>query len=119
MGYAVTLSLAKSFAITHDYVICSMQEAIAIGTANALGSLFGAIPATSSLARSSCQVVKLINNIIYFILYKLYIFLCQESSGGKTQVASVISAILVLLCLGPFSKISRRFTIKKLAVLKF
>ena len=78
MGYAVTLSLAKSFAITHDYVICSMQEAIAIGTANALGSLFGAIPATSSLARSSCQVVKLINNIIYFILYKLYIFFVRN-----------------------------------------
>ena len=56
MGYAITLSLAKSFSIKHNYVISPMQEAIALGTSNALGSVFGTIPATSSLSRTSCQV---------------------------------------------------------------
>ena len=77
MGYAINLSLAKSFSVKHDYPIDPLQEALAIGTGNALGSVFGTITSTSSLSRTSCQ----------------------ESAGGRTQLASIVSSLLVLLCL--------------------
>ena len=45
-----------------------------------------------SITRSNLKL-KISENLFY-----------QESSGGRTQVASFFSAILVLLCLGSFSK---------------
>ena len=69
MGYAITLSLAKSFSIKHNYVISPMQEAFALGTSNALGSVFGTIPATSSLSRTSCQVNLCLKNTQLEIYY--------------------------------------------------
>ena len=77
MGYAINLSLAKSFSDKHGYQISPLQEALASGTSNAVGSFFGTITSTASLSRSSCQ----------------------DSAGGRTQVASIVSALLVLLCL--------------------
>ena len=77
MGYAINLSLAKSFSAKHGYRISPLQEALASGTSNAVGPFFGTIASTASLSRTSCQ----------------------DSAGGRTQVASIVSAALVLFCL--------------------
>ena len=55
MGYAINLSLAKSFSVKHEYEISPLQEALAIGVGNTVGSVFGTITSTSSLSRTSCQ----------------------------------------------------------------
>ena len=56
LGYAITLSLAKVFAFKHNYEVDPMQEAFALGFANALGSVFHTIPGTTSLSRTALQV---------------------------------------------------------------
>lgn len=82
VSYAISLSLAKIFAHRHHYKISDNQELFAQGAANVFGSFFSCMPISASLSRS----------------------MLQESVGGKTQLASVISCVLllfVLLWLGP------------------
>lgn len=75
VGYAINISLGKTFALKHGYKVDSNQELVALGLSNSIGSCFQCYSVTSSLSRS----------------------LVQESTGGKTQVAGVISSILVLI----------------------
>lgn len=75
VGYAINISLGKTFALKHGYKVDSNQELVALGLSNSVGACFLCYSVTSSLSRS----------------------LVQESTGGKTQVAGVISSILVLI----------------------
>lgn len=75
VGYAINISLGKTFALKHGYKVDSNQELVALGLSNTIGSFFQCYSVTSSLSRS----------------------LVQESTGGKTQVAGVISSIIVLV----------------------
>ncbi|KAI4896519.1 hypothetical protein NFI96_029535 [Prochilodus magdalenae] len=75
VGFAINISLGKTFAIKHGYKVDSNQELVAVGLSNAVGGFFQCYPVTSSLSRS----------------------LVQESTGGKTQVAGVVSAVIVLI----------------------
>ncbi|XP_032376700.1 solute carrier family 26 member 6 isoform X2 [Etheostoma spectabile] len=75
VSYAINISLGKTFALKHGYKVDSNQELIALGLCNTVGSFFQCYSVTSSLSRS----------------------LVQESTGGKTQVAGVISSIIVLI----------------------
>uniref|UniRef100_A0A3Q4BE59 STAS domain-containing protein n=1 Tax=Mola mola TaxID=94237 RepID=A0A3Q4BE59_MOLML len=82
VGYAINISLGKTFALKHGYKVDSNQELVALGLSNTVGSLFQCYSVTSSLSRS----------------------LVQESTGGKTQLAGVISSVIVLITvlkLGP------------------
>ncbi|KAL1021612.1 hypothetical protein UPYG_G00015540 [Umbra pygmaea] len=82
VGYAITISLGKTFGIKHSYKVDSNQELMALGLCNTTGGFFQCYAVTSSLSRS----------------------LIQESTGGKTQVAGVISSVIVLITvlqLGP------------------
>uniref|UniRef100_A0A8C6TSH2 Si:ch211-117c9.2 n=1 Tax=Neogobius melanostomus TaxID=47308 RepID=A0A8C6TSH2_9GOBI len=54
---------------------CVLQELVALGLSNSIGACFQCYSVTSSLSRS----------------------LVQESTGGKTQVAGLISSIFVLI----------------------
>lgn len=83
VAYAVSLSMAKIFARKRGYEVSNNQELLAQGAANIVGSFFSCMPSTASLSRS----------------------MLQESVGGETQLASVISCILlmiILLWIGPF-----------------
>ena len=71
VSYAITYSVGKSFAIKHDYEIDSSQELIALGGSNLFSSFFSCIPVGASLSRSAVQ----------------------ESSGGRTQLVSLINCI--------------------------
>ncbi|XP_037337123.2 solute carrier family 26 member 6 isoform X2 [Pungitius pungitius] len=75
VGYAINISLGKTFALKHGYKVDSNQELVALGLSNAIGGFFQCYSVTSSLSRS----------------------LVQESTGGKTQVAGLISSVIVLV----------------------
>ncbi|KAL1249673.1 hypothetical protein QQF64_020678 [Cirrhinus molitorella] len=77
VGYAINISLGKTFALRHGYKVDSNQELVALGLSNAIGGFFQCYSVTSSLSRS----------------------LVQESTGGKTQVAGMVSAVIVLITL--------------------
>uniref|UniRef100_A0A3Q2PUD0 Solute carrier family 26 member 6, like 2 n=1 Tax=Fundulus heteroclitus TaxID=8078 RepID=A0A3Q2PUD0_FUNHE len=64
VGYAINISLGKTFALKHGYKVDSNQELVASGLCNTIGGFFRCYAVTSSLSRS----------------------LVQESTGGKTQV---------------------------------
>ncbi|XP_070610797.1 chloride anion exchanger [Erythrolamprus reginae] len=77
VGFAVAFSVAKVYAIKHDYPIDANQELIAFGIANVFGGVFKGFAASTSLSRSGVQ----------------------ESTGGKTQVAGLLSAIIVMIAI--------------------
>ncbi|XP_068128787.1 chloride anion exchanger-like [Hyperolius riggenbachi] len=75
VGFAVAFSVAKVYSIKHDYVINGNQELVAFGSSNIFGGCFRGFAASTSLSRSAVQ----------------------ESTGGKTQVAGLLSAIIVMI----------------------
>uniref|UniRef100_A0A3B3ZNT2 STAS domain-containing protein n=1 Tax=Periophthalmus magnuspinnatus TaxID=409849 RepID=A0A3B3ZNT2_9GOBI len=82
VGYAISISLGKTFALKHGYKVDSNQELLALGLSNMVGGFFECFAICSSMSRS----------------------LIQESTGGKTQMASLASAVIVLVTimkLGP------------------
>uniref|UniRef100_A0A1I8HRN2 STAS domain-containing protein n=1 Tax=Macrostomum lignano TaxID=282301 RepID=A0A1I8HRN2_9PLAT len=80
--YVCTFSICKIYANKHGYLLDSNQELLASGIVNTVGPVFGCYFSAGSLSRSQVQ----------------------EDMGGRTQVASLIAAslmIFVLLFLGP------------------
>jgi solute carrier family 26 protein len=74
--YSIVISLALTFAKKAKYQVRANQELFAVGLANIVGSFFSCIPLSCALSRS----------------------IIQFQTGGKTQIASVVSAALILLC---------------------
>ncbi|XP_056429485.1 prestin isoform X1 [Hyla sarda] len=75
VGFSMTISMAKIFALKHGYVVSGNQELIALGLCNSIGSFFHTFAVTCSMSRS----------------------LVQESTGGHTQIAGLLSSFMVLL----------------------
>uniref|UniRef100_A0A672NK92 Solute carrier family 26 member 4 n=1 Tax=Sinocyclocheilus grahami TaxID=75366 RepID=A0A672NK92_SINGR len=75
VGYAVAVSVAKVYAAKHDYTVDGNQELIAFGVSNIFGGCFSSFVASTALSRTAVQ----------------------ESTGGKSQVAGLLSAIIVLV----------------------
>ncbi|XP_075064922.1 chloride anion exchanger-like [Mixophyes fleayi] len=75
VGFAVAFSVGKVYAIKHNYNTNGNQELIAFGMSNILCGSFKGFAASTSLSRSSVQ----------------------ESTGGKTQVAGLLSGIVVMI----------------------
>uniref|UniRef100_A0A8C2BCQ1 Solute carrier family 26 member 6, like n=1 Tax=Cyprinus carpio TaxID=7962 RepID=A0A8C2BCQ1_CYPCA len=75
VGYAISISLGKTFALKHGYKVDSNQELVALGLSNTFGGFFQCFSVCSSMSRS----------------------LIQESTGGKTQIAGVVSGVIVLV----------------------
>ncbi|XP_031438983.1 solute carrier family 26 member 3, tandem duplicate 2 isoform X1 [Clupea harengus] len=75
VGFAVAFSVAKVYAVKHDYLIDGNQELIAFGVSNIFGATFKSLAASTALSRSAVQ----------------------ESTGGKTQIAGLLSAIIVMI----------------------
>lgn len=82
VSYTITMSMALIFARRLMYEVDSNQELLALGLSNCAGSFFSCLPVTASLSRS----------------------MIQQTVGGVTQLASVVSSFLllfVLLWVGP------------------
>nr|XP_056703745.1 chloride anion exchanger [Euleptes europaea] len=75
VGFAVAFSVAKVYSIKYDYSIDANQELVAFGISNIFGGAFKGFAASTSLSRSGVQV----------------------STGGKTQIAGFLSAIIVMI----------------------
>ncbi|XP_055761642.1 pendrin-like isoform X3 [Salvelinus fontinalis] len=75
VGYAVAVSVAKVYAAKHDYTIDGNQELIAFGFSNVFCGCFSGFVASTALSRTAVQ----------------------ESTGGKSQVAGIISAVMVMI----------------------
>lgn len=81
--FAVSISMAKILAKKNDYEVNANQELVAFGISNIVSSFFASASPSASLSRS----------------------LIQERGGGKTQVAGLVSCVLllvVLLAIGPY-----------------
>ncbi|XP_047431453.1 chloride anion exchanger-like isoform X2 [Mugil cephalus] len=75
VGFVVAFSVAKVYSIKHNYTIDGNQELVAFGVSNIFGASFRSFAASSALSRTAVQ----------------------ESSGGKTQIAGLISALLAMI----------------------
>uniref|UniRef100_A0AAR2K0P0 STAS domain-containing protein n=1 Tax=Pygocentrus nattereri TaxID=42514 RepID=A0AAR2K0P0_PYGNA len=84
VGYAISISLGKTFALKHGYKVDSNQELVALGLSNAVGGFFQCYSVCASMSRS----------------------LIQETTGGRTQarhtcVSSAVIVLVTVLKLGP------------------
>jgi len=82
VAFVIGQGLGSLFGAKYGYSVPPNQELIAQGVSNILGSFFSCLPMSGSLSRS----------------------LVQEASGCKSQLTSLVSAMLllaVLLSLGP------------------
>lgn len=82
VAYTTSYSLERMFAKQHNYESNPNQELLAQGLANVAGSFFRCAPVAASMSRS----------------------LVQQTVGGATQVANVVSCailIIILLFMGP------------------
>uniref|UniRef100_A0A6I8N0X3 Solute carrier family 26 member 3 n=1 Tax=Ornithorhynchus anatinus TaxID=9258 RepID=A0A6I8N0X3_ORNAN len=75
VGFAVAYSVASVYSLKYDYPIDGNQELIAFGLSNIFGGSFKGFAISTSLSRSGVQ----------------------ESTGGKTQIAGILSAIIVMI----------------------
>ncbi|RUS81144.1 hypothetical protein EGW08_011085 [Elysia chlorotica] len=81
-SFAISFAIAKILADKHDYEVDPNQEFIAYGVSNIVGSTCSSFCSSASLSRS----------------------MVQDGVGGKTQIVSLVSSVLVvivLLALGP------------------
>uniref|UniRef100_A0A8C9TPK6 Solute carrier family 26 member 6 n=1 Tax=Scleropages formosus TaxID=113540 RepID=A0A8C9TPK6_SCLFO len=83
VGYGIGISLGRIFALKYGYRVDSNQELVAFGLSNAIGGVFQCFAISCSMSRS----------------------LVQESTGGKTQVAGAISAMVILVILLKIGKL--------------
>jgi MFS superfamily sulfate permease-like transporter len=77
IGFSQTVGDARMFASRHDYRIRVDSESVAQGAANVGSGLFQGMPVSTSLSASSLA----------------------DSSGARTQMASVVTGVVVVLTL--------------------
>uniref|UniRef100_A0A4W6DBG9 Solute carrier family 26 member 6, like 1 n=1 Tax=Lates calcarifer TaxID=8187 RepID=A0A4W6DBG9_LATCA len=97
VGYAISISLGKTFALKHGYKVDSNQELVALGLSNAVGGFFQCYSVCCSMSRS----------------------LIQETTGGKTQMAGVASAVIVLVTILKLGALFQELPKAVLAVIVF
>ncbi|XP_042324613.1 pendrin [Sceloporus undulatus] len=83
VAYAIAVSVGKVYATKYDYAIDGNQEFIAFGISNLFSGAFSCFAATTALSRTAVQ----------------------ESTGGKTQIAGIISAAIVLIAIVALGKL--------------
>ncbi|KAM4676062.1 pendrin-like [Discoglossus pictus] len=77
VAYAIAVSVGKVYATKHNYAVNGNQEFIAFGISNLFCGAFSCFVASTALSRTAVQ----------------------ESTGGKTQIAGIISSIIVLIAI--------------------
>lgn len=77
IGFMESIAMAKAIAAKEKYKVVANKELIGLGLANIGGSFFSAYPVTGGFSRSAVNY----------------------QSGAKTPLASVITAVLILLTL--------------------
>nr|XP_003407255.1 pendrin [Loxodonta africana] len=83
VAYAIAVSVGKVYAIKYDYAIDGNQEFVAFGISNIFSGFFSCFVATTALSRTAVQ----------------------ESTGGKTQIAGILSAVIVMVAIVALGKL--------------
>ncbi|XP_072537308.1 solute carrier family 26 member 6 [Salminus brasiliensis] len=95
VGFGFNASLGNMYALKHGYRFRSNQDLFALGVCNTVGGLFQCIAVSCSISRS----------------------IVQESTGGKTQVSGLVSALLILAILLKFGPLFEMLPKAVLAVI--
>ncbi|XP_030640176.1 solute carrier family 26 member 6 [Chanos chanos] len=95
VGFGFNASLGTMFATKHGYSFHSNQELLAMGLCNSVGAVFQCFAVSCSMSRS----------------------MVQESTGGKTQVSALVSALLILVILLKFGVLFEQLPKAVLAVI--
>lgn len=74
VGYGLAISLGRIFALKYGYKVDSNQELLALGLSNSVGGIFQCFAISCSMSRTMVQI----------------------STGGRTQVAGALSAVVIL-----------------------
>ncbi|NLK00020.1 MAG: solute carrier 26 family protein [Clostridia bacterium] len=77
IGFMEAIAIGKAIAMKEKYKVVPDQELIGLGVANLAGSLFSGYPVTGAFSRTAVNY----------------------QSGGRTQLASMITAVLIILTL--------------------
>ena len=78
VGFMESIAVAKAIQAKHkNYEVVPNQELIGLGTANILGSFFSSFPVTGGFSRTAVN----------------------DQAGARTGLASIISAVLIILTL--------------------
>ncbi|XP_029439133.1 sulfate transporter [Rhinatrema bivittatum] len=77
IGFAITVTLSEMFAKKHGYTVKANQEMYAIGFCNIIPAFFHCFTTSAALAKT----------------------LVKESTGCKTQISGVVTALVILLVL--------------------
>ncbi|XP_042306087.1 solute carrier family 26 member 6 isoform X2 [Sceloporus undulatus] len=85
VSYVICISLGKIFALKHGYKVDSNQELIALGLSNFMGGFFQCYSISCSMSRS----------------------LVQENTGGHSQVAALVSSLVILVTILKISELFR------------
>jgi SulP family sulfate permease len=75
VGYMESIAVAKAIANKHDYKVDANQELIGLGIANIGGAFFQSYPTTGGFSRTAVN----------------------DQAGAKTGLASIISAVIIML----------------------
>jgi SulP family sulfate permease len=75
VGFMESIAVAKVYARRHRYEIDANQELIGLGAANVASGMFGGYPVTGGFSRTAVN----------------------DTAGARTPLASIITAVLVLL----------------------
>ncbi|XP_073475774.1 chloride anion exchanger-like [Aquarana catesbeiana] len=75
VAFAIGFSVARVYSIKHDYPINGNQELVAFGLGNIVCGFFKGFAVSTALSRSAVQ----------------------ESTGGKSQISGLISALIVMI----------------------
>ncbi|KAI4874538.1 hypothetical protein NFI96_029013 [Prochilodus magdalenae] len=95
VGFGLNASLGTMYALKHGYRFHSNQELLALGVCNTVGGMFQCFAVSCSMSRS----------------------MVQESTGGKTQVSALVSALLILAVLLKFGPLFEKLPKAVLAVI--
>jgi MFS superfamily sulfate permease-like transporter len=93
IGFVLTISIAKTFALKFNYSIDEDRELIAIGLSSMCGAFFSCYLSCGSLTRSAVLV----------------------NVGAKSKLASMVSVFVVLLTLGWFTGLLHSLPLSVLA----
>ncbi|KAE8596838.1 hypothetical protein XENTR_v10016259 [Xenopus tropicalis] len=77
VAYAIAISVGKVYGTKNNYKVNGNQEFIAFGISNMFAGVFSCFCASTALSRTAIQ----------------------EGTGGKTQIAGMISALMVLIAI--------------------
>lgn len=75
VSYSIVMSMALIFAKKEYYEVRANQELFALGLCNIVGSCFSCLPISCSLSRS----------------------VIQYNAGGRTQLSSIVTALVILI----------------------